>query len=443
MKKKNFYLVVALIISGMNICFSHQQNIPIFYQNTVRVATKYLHNENVTLIHDDIEFIRELSLKPDIEDSFHTVDVCSLADRLMLWNTHLPQVNIHYAMKTNHDLIISSVMAALGTGFDCASEREIRQILKLGVSPEKIIFSHPRKPISEIKFAEKNKINWMVFDSIEELDKMLSYAPSGQYLLRIKTDDEHSETPLSSKFGSSIEDAYKILDYGFRKNAPIVGISFHVGSNNSDETAFSKALKDSSLLFKYSEQKWKHHLTLLDLGGGWPGNNDDRFILFSKTVNNALAKYFPSNVQVIAEPGRFFATSTTTAVVRIIGSQKKQTPGGLTFAYYLANGAYGLFSASIYFQYDPQKLYLEGWEFHPLTKNQKRETKLYPSVFWGPTCDSGDKIFESILFPKMKTNEFIYSQNVGSYTYSAQTAFNQITPSKAYYVCSLKKADFS
>lgn len=80
---------------------------------------------------------------------------------------------------------------------------------------------------------------------------------------------------------------------------------------------------------------------------------------------------------------------------------------------------------------------MEGWSFHPLKNDGNQNDKLYPSLFWRPTCDSGDKIYETILFPKLKTNDFIYSKNVGAYTYSMLTAFNQITPSKTYYICKL------
>jgi diaminopimelate decarboxylase len=402
------------------------------YYKAVEAAKESL-QKPVPIIADEVEYIRQLSAKPDIEDSFHIVNVCSLADRMMLWKEYLPQVAVHYAVKTNHDPIITKVMANLGAGFDCASAGEMRQALQLGVNPKNIIFSHPRKPITELILAEKNNIKWMVFDSIEELDKMINYAPSGEYLLRIKTHDEHSATPLSTKFGASLENAYKILDYAYKKNAPIVGISFHVGSNNLDATAFTQALMDSSLLFKYSKEKWNHPLTVLDLGGGWPGNNDQRFIHFANTVKRDLIQYFPKNVQVIAEPGRYFATQTTTAAVRIIGTEEFQTSQGSKFSYYLSNGAYGLFLASLYYQYDAKKIAMEDWSFQPLLP--KDSNQLYPSKFWGPTCDSGDLVLDDVSFPRMHANEFIYSKNVGSYTSSLQTSFNQITPSKAYYVC--------
>lgn len=429
--KQHLCLAVAFFIIQINSFAS--QEIPPLYHNALIAAESALHNQSIPVVSNELEYIKTLSVQPGIEDSFHTVNICSLVDRMSFWNEHLPKVAVHYALKTNHDQVISSVLANLGAGFDCASAGEMRQVLQLGVSPENIIFSHPRKPASEIEFAEKNGVKLMVFDSIEELNKMMRYAPSGAFLLRIKTHDEHSETPLSTKFGASMQNAYKILDYAYKNKASVVGISFHVGSNNRDKTAFTQAIMDASLLFKYSEKQWKHPLTLLDLGGGWPGDNDERFIQFADTVNQDLTRYFPEKVRVIAEPGRYFATQTTTAAIRVIGTEELETPKGSKFAYYLADGVYGLFSASLYYHYDAKSIAMEGWAFHPLRPSKDHTS--YPSIFWGPTCDSGDKILDNIFFPKMHINEFIYSKNVGSYTYSGQTAFNQITPSKSYYLC--------
>lgn len=435
MKKRELFL--ALILASFHGLAMSSEEMPMLYRQALKAAKQSLQQQPIPIVSSPVSYMRSLSKKANIEDSFHVINVCSLPNRMELWNQYLPQAGVHYALKTNHEKVVAAVMAALGAGFDCASRGEMEQVLNLGVSPDKIVFSHPRKPVVEIVFAEQHHIKKMMFDSIEELDKMRRYAPSGEYILRIKTHDEHSETPLSSKFGASLKSAYTILDYAFKKQANVIGISFHVGSNNLDAKAYTQAIADASLLFKYSQDKWNHPLRLLDLGGGWPGENDARFILFAKTVNHAIARYFPSKVEVIAEPGRYFATQTTTAATRVIGTQRLQTRQGSKFAYYLSNGVYGFFSASLYYQYDANKIALEGWSFHPLNPSADQKGEVYPSIFWGPTCDSGDKILDNILFPRMRVNDFIYADHVGSYTYTGQTAFNQITPSKAYYVCQL------
>lgn len=420
----------------MKIFFSFMLSLTINAQPVVsnlvaKTAAENFLKTKIPVLSDELSFHRQLSYRHGEEslDSFHTIDVCSLADRMNLWRKHLPQVEVFYALKMNHDKVISAVMASFGAGFDCASIGEMEQIINL-VPPDKIIFSHPMKPDKEIKFAKKNSIKKIVIDCEEELQKVLLFYPRAEVIIRIITDDEHSETRLSSKFGANLAQAQDLLDFAHAKKVNIVGISFHVGSNSSDKTAFTKALQDSLSLFQYSKLKHVQELTILDLGGGWPGNNDERFIDFAKAINVELAK-FPKNTRIIAEPGRFFATKTTTASMKIIGTKEKDDGSR---SYYLSNGAYGAFYASIYFQFNHEKLANEDWNFQPLTAT-KPGAKKFSTTFFGPTCDSEDKIVEGYMFPRMFRGDFIYTKNIGSYAFAVQSAFNQITPSTPFYIC--------
>lgn len=45
-------------------------------------------------------------------------------------------------------------------------------VLDLGVSPDRIIYAHPTKPKSHIRYAYARGVNKMTFDSEEELDKI-------------------------------------------------------------------------------------------------------------------------------------------------------------------------------------------------------------------------------------------------------------------------------
>lgn len=43
-----------------------------------------------------------------------------------------------------------AMLAALGAGFDCASEAEMELVLNVGVTPEHIIYAHPCKPPNQV-----------------------------------------------------------------------------------------------------------------------------------------------------------------------------------------------------------------------------------------------------------------------------------------------------
>lgn len=403
----------------------------------VESAAKYLFEGKVCGVVDEMAFLRRLSERQECEDSFHIVDIGKLADQLELWRQCLPRVTPHYAIKVNHDPIIVAILARLGMGFDCASQDEISQVLNLNVAPSQIIFAHPRKSITAIKYAVKAGIKLMTFDSIEELEKMLTFAPEGKYLLRIAVDDKHSAFPLSAKFGVSLPEARRILDEALSKNAPVIGIAFHVGSNCKHAESYKNAILNAAELFKYAADEWDVHFTFLDLGGGWPGNDTPAFKNISTVVAETIENYFDNTVTCIAEPGRYFVSQTTIGVMRILGkSSYILQDGGKRFAYYLSNGAYGSFLCSLFCRTEMTEA---EWNFQPLFSPIDSKN-LYSSLLWGPTCDSYDKLYDEIFLPELQSGDFIYTKNVGAYTYSMETRFNKITASKPYYIYKVNSA---
>jgi ornithine decarboxylase len=79
------------------------------------------------------------------EDSFYIIDLENVRERVQLWKKHLPQVKIHYAIKTNPNEMIIRELVRLGQSFDCASAWEMDRALNFGATPDQIIFAHPCK----------------------------------------------------------------------------------------------------------------------------------------------------------------------------------------------------------------------------------------------------------------------------------------------------------
>lgn len=52
----------------------------------------------------------------------------------------------------------------------------------------------------------------------------------------------------------------------------VIGVSFHVGSGCYDAEAFGEAVMMARKVFDIGESLG-HHMTLLDVGGGFPGNH--------------------------------------------------------------------------------------------------------------------------------------------------------------------------
>lgn len=56
------------------------------------------------------------------EDAFYVLDIGDIVRKHEEWTHMLPRVDPYYAVKCNDSQIVLEVLAALGTGFDCASK---------------------------------------------------------------------------------------------------------------------------------------------------------------------------------------------------------------------------------------------------------------------------------------------------------------------------------
>lgn len=76
--------------------------------------------------------------------------------------------------------MVIETLAALGTGFDCASKGEISKVMSFGVAPERIIYANPTKPSSHLNFAAKMNVRVMTVDGEIELQKIQKHFPEAR-----------------------------------------------------------------------------------------------------------------------------------------------------------------------------------------------------------------------------------------------------------------------
>ena len=94
-------------------------------------------------------------------------------------------------------------LIGMGVNFDCASLSEIKTVMRLGVTPDRIIFANPCKLPSHIAFARTARVKMMTFDNEDELRKIKKIFPGARLVLRIATDDSAAtHSRLSTKFGA-------------------------------------------------------------------------------------------------------------------------------------------------------------------------------------------------------------------------------------------------
>jgi len=346
------------------------------------------------------------------ESAFYIVNIKKIVEQYEKWNEHLPRVKPFYAVKCNPNPIITKLLNSFNVGFDCASKNEISQIIAQGTNPENVIFANPCKASGQIKFARSEDVDLMTFDDVHELYKIKLYHPHAKLVLRITVDDSKSVCKFNCKFGAHRDEIGNILNIAKSLGLNVIGVSFHVGSNCLDAKTYYTAIEDVKKIFDVAKEVGLV-FNLVDIGGGFPGYDKDDSVTFeeiAKEINRGIDDFFPGDdVEIIAEPGRYFVCSSHTLVTNVIGKKKI----GEKFIYYLNDGIYGSFNC-VYF--DHVKPIIMPYN--------EREGKRYESTVFGPTCDSIDIICESCQLPDLAIGEWVYVENFGAYTSAAASTFN-------------------
>lgn len=361
----------------------------------IQEILSFLKDYNVKLFSNEestIGIIKNFLDKFNNDGAFYIVDLGKIIKQYERWTKNLPNIRPYYAIKCNPDNAIIQILNKLGAGFDCASKNEISQVLTLGANAEDIIFANPIKESSQIKYARSQDIDLLTFDSESELLKIKLYHPNAKLVVRIKIDDSKSVCKFGCKFGVELEDIEKLLMLAKASDLNLVGVSFHVGSNCRDLKTYFDAIENSRKVFDLAK-RLGFQFNFLDIGGGFPGDSeiseellsDPNSIIFeniSRTVNEALTTFFNNeefpDLKIIAEPGRYFAHSSHTLVLNIIGKKAKKDKhtGELSHTYYLNDGVYGSFNCICFDHATPC-----------IIPYNERDGKLYNSVVFGPTCD--------------------------------------------------------
>ncbi|XP_055329354.1 ornithine decarboxylase-like [Paramacrobiotus metropolitanus] len=417
---------------------SSTPSIPSVSQHVVLAGDNLLEintfDPNTLSVQDYVNEQIKLSDTQGKEDAFYIVNLGDVVNKHRIWKEKLSRVEPFYAVKCNDDIGVLQTLASLGTGFDCASKNEINKVLSLGVHPDRIIFAHPCKTSSHITFAAEHDVRMTTFDNEPELHKIKRLHPECKLLVRIRADDPLAVCNLGIKFGAKLQEAKRLLGVAKDLELNIIGVSFHVGSGCTNADAYAKAIMWAREVFDHAKEIGTP-LTMLDLGGGYPGQVGApiAFDEIVEQVNPALNKYFPPEmgIRIIAEPGRYMVASAFTLAVniiakRVVDTQSTSDEEATKFMYYINDGVYGSFNCLLY---DHATVEAKIPPFYV-------PSEMFKSSIWGPTCDGIDCIAKSCWLPEMSMGQWLIFEDMGAYTCAASSTFNGMPRPSMIYVVS-------
>ena len=225
------------------------------------------------------------------------------------------------------------------------------------------------------------------------------------------------------KFGIQPDQVPSLLSAAKALDMDVVGVSFHVGSDCFDASAYHDAIRMARDVFDQGA-RLGYRMSLLDIGGGFPGDTTRTITLddIAAVVNASVADFFPPEmgVTVIGEPGQYLVCAAGTLVLSVVSKRRNEptaeqtepvrmfahsmiaivTTQSQTFDYYLNDGLHGCLHKIVY-----------GWQAKAEVLTKKPvDAPLYSCTLWGPTCNPADRVAQDLWLPELEIGDNIIIQ---------------------------------
>ncbi len=357
------------------------------------------------------------------------IDHDELRKNFKTFRKYLPRIQPYFAVKAGADPAVVRTLFNEGASFDVASMPEFQLVYEMIKKMparerqqwiwDKVIYANPIKPVGTLEELDRYK-PLVTFDNLDEIEKIAKHAPHAGLVLRLKVSNTGAMVELSSKFGASPGEAVDLILEADRRGLVVEGISFHVGSQTTNFQNYVEALNLTADVYAEAKSRGYKKMNLVDIGGGFPAPYDSTvrpFRELAKIINSEIKRLFPKEIEILAEPGRFFVATAGHSVSKIIGKSIRDGKP----SYYLDDGVYHTYSGQVF---DHCK--------YPVKAFKGGKTKL--SAVFGPTCDAFDVISMAENLPDLKRDDFVYSEMIGAYTYASATTFNGFSPATVVHV---------
>jgi ornithine decarboxylase len=355
------------------------------------------------------------------------VDLDAIAEAYDLLCRYLSVASIYYAVKANPAPEIVEMLARRGSNFDVASPAEIALCLGQGTSAERLSFGNTIKKERDIAFAYDQGVRLFAFDSEAELEKLARTAPGARVFCRILVSCAGADWPLSRKFGCTPEMAVTLLRKARDLGLDPYGVSFHVGSQQTDLGQWDGAIGAAARMFTALAET-DINLRMVNIGGGFPAHYRGEVAgvaRYAQAVTDALTRHFGNDLpEIIVEPGRSLVGDAGVIQSEVV---------------LIADKGDG----------DRRWVYLDVGKFNGLAETMGESIKYRieargrggpkgPVIIAGPTCDSADILYERTEYRLplgLEIGDKVEILAAGAYTASyASVGFNGFPPLRTYCI---------
>lgn len=327
---------------------------------------------------------------------------------------------VAFAMKSNSNLAVLSLLAKEGSGADIVSGGELFRALKAGMAPNKIVFAGVGKSKEEIRYALESDILMFNVESPGELQQINEVAGAmgihARVALRINPDIDPQTHPYistglkKSKFGIGADRALEEFDAaGKLPHITVVGVHSHIGSQLTQVTPFVDALKKAIALIQTLQAKGIH-IQYLNIGGGLGITYSDETPPHPRELAEAIFPLLQTvSCQIIMEPGRSIVGNAGILVTKVLYNKDG------------ANKRFVIVDAAMNDLLRPS-LYDAHHDIQPVMKNESSVVNTVDVV--GPICESGDFLAKDRKMPQSQPGDLLAVMSAGAYGFTMSSNYN-------------------
>ncbi|MFW9866217.1 MAG: diaminopimelate decarboxylase [Candidatus Thorarchaeota archaeon] len=336
--------------------------------------------------------------------------------------------DIHFAMKSNSNLSVLKMLDSEGASFDCTSIGEIYACFKVGISPDKIIYTGNMFTNEDFAFAVKNNVH-INLDSISQLKRLNKiYEKLGiekkSISFRINPEfgaGHHSHTITAGKlikFGildNQVIEAYtKAKELGFKQ----FGTHIHIGSGILNPNDYEKAIEKYLSIITNLADTLGITFEFINFGGGLgipyrPEEEPLNLMKFANVVvkkfKNLVKKAHFGEPRFIVEPGRYL-TAESSIIITQINTIKDN-------GYKKFVGVNAGFNTLI-------RPTLYGSYHHIIPCKMSDENLIVKYDIVGPICESGDILGKERELSELYEEDYLAILDSGAYGFAMSSSYN-------------------
>lgn len=349
------------------------------------------------------------------------------------FSVRYPKVQFAWSYKTNYLNAVCNIFHQEGSWAEVVSGFEYDKALLNGVPGEKIIFNGPDKSIVELKKAAEHG-SLIHIDHLDELYTLIDLSKNEHLKpkVAIRVNMDTGVYPMWDRFGLNYENGQAwdaINKIMASKELNLVGLHTHIGTFMLSPNAYNVAASKLVDLAIQTQQKFGKRIQYIDLGGGFPSQNNLKGAYLPGTD---LVPPLDDYAEAIASALLNSQLSVNELPLLILETGRALVDqAGYLLGTVIANKRLTSGKRATILDVGVNLLFTSFWYNHKVTPAQEFSDYREDMELFGPLCMNIDVIRDNIQLPTLKKGDHVVVQNVGAYNMTQWMQFITLRPNIA------------